>query len=211
MADLERTYNIPLRKEFRKVPKYKRAKKAMTAVREFLVKHMKSEEVLIGQEINMELWKDGIKRPPHHVKVTAIKDSEGVVRAELAGHDYKTVEQQAKSEEDTSLVGRMKKKMGVDEKAIAREEAKEADKEAKDKKEAPKKEEPKTEEKKEESKQEVKKEVKAEPKKEAPKKEVKKEAPKQEVKKEAPKQEVKKEEQKSLAPKKAPEPAPKVE
>ena len=37
---LERTYNVPLRKEWLKVPKYKRAKKAVTALRQFLVKHM---------------------------------------------------------------------------------------------------------------------------------------------------------------------------
>ena len=131
MADIERTYNIPLRREFRKVPRYKRAKKAITAVRQFLVKHMKSEEVLLGNEINHEIWKHGIKNPPHHVKITAVKDGEGIVRAELEGHDFKVVSQKAKKEDDTSLMGRMKKKMGVDDRA---------EEEAEEKKEAPKKE-----------------------------------------------------------------------
>ena len=46
---LERTYNVPLRKEFLKVPKYKRAKKAVKALKQFLAKHMKSDNVKIGK------------------------------------------------------------------------------------------------------------------------------------------------------------------
>ena len=45
---LERTYIVPLRKEYMKVPRWKKSKKAVTALRQFLVKHMKSEEVKIG-------------------------------------------------------------------------------------------------------------------------------------------------------------------
>ena len=56
MAALERTYTIPLRREFQKAPKYKRAKKAVTAVREFMQKHMKTENVLIGPKLNIKLW-----------------------------------------------------------------------------------------------------------------------------------------------------------
>ena len=49
---LERTYNVPLRKEFLKVPKYKRAKKAVTALKQFLVKHMKSDNIKIGNKFS---------------------------------------------------------------------------------------------------------------------------------------------------------------
>ena len=82
---LERTYNIPLRRQFLKVPRHKRAKKAAKAVREFLIKHMKSDKVKLGKFLNEELWKHGIKNPPHHIKVDAKKDSEGLVKAELFG------------------------------------------------------------------------------------------------------------------------------
>lgn len=82
---LERTYNVPLRKGFQKAPKYRRTKKAINVLRKFLSKNMKSDNVKIGKYINLELWKDGIKNPPHHVKVNVTKDSEGVVRAELVG------------------------------------------------------------------------------------------------------------------------------
>ncbi len=80
---LERTYNIPLRKEYMKVPRWKRTKKAVSAVRMFLSKHMKSENVKLGKNLNEKLWKHGIKNPPHHVKVLVKKDEKGVVNAEL--------------------------------------------------------------------------------------------------------------------------------
>lgn len=85
MANLERTYNIPLRKEFQKAPPYKRAKKAITAVREFLVKHMKSSDINLGTHLNQEIWSRGIKNPPHHIKVSVTKDEKGKVMAELVG------------------------------------------------------------------------------------------------------------------------------
>ena len=46
---------------------------------------MKSEDVRLSKELNEEMWKHGIKNPPHHVKVTVMKDDKGVVRAELFG------------------------------------------------------------------------------------------------------------------------------
>ena len=82
---IERTYNIPLRKEFQKVPRYKKSKKAVTALRQFLSKHMKSDNIKIGKEINEKIWNHGIKNPPHHVKVTVTKDDKGEVKAELFG------------------------------------------------------------------------------------------------------------------------------
>src|SRR3989344_4468825 len=82
---LERTYNIPLRRETLKAPPYRKAKKAARAVREFLQKHMKSDNVLIGRYLNMKLWEHGMKNPPHHVKVVATKDDKGKVVAELVG------------------------------------------------------------------------------------------------------------------------------
>jgi len=85
VAKTERVYNIPLRKEFQKAPKYKRAKKAVNAVKAFLQKHMKTEKVKIGKYLNLKIWERGIKSPPHHVKVTAVKDDEGIVIAEIVG------------------------------------------------------------------------------------------------------------------------------
>lgn len=82
---LERTYNVPLRKRVQFSPRYKRAKKAVNVLRDFLKKHMKSDEVKIGKYANLELWKHGIKNVPHHIKVDVKKDDKGVVFAELSG------------------------------------------------------------------------------------------------------------------------------
>ena len=88
MKELERTYTIPLRREYMKVPKYKRAKKAITAIKQFLQKHMKSEDIKIGKQLNLKIWERGIKNPPHHVKITVKKDEEGLVKAELFGFEF---------------------------------------------------------------------------------------------------------------------------
>ena len=80
---LERVYNVPLRKEYMKAPNWKRTPKAVKALREFISKHMKSDNVIIGKYANLHLWKHGIKNPPHHIKVNAVKDDKGKVIVEL--------------------------------------------------------------------------------------------------------------------------------
>lgn len=80
---LERVYNVPLRREWLKVPRYRRAKKALNALRQFVSKHMKSENVKIGVNANLDIWKHGIKNPPHHLKVKCTKYEDGKVVAEL--------------------------------------------------------------------------------------------------------------------------------
>lgn len=83
----ERTYIIPLRREWLKSVKYKRAKKAVRAIKEFLQRHMKTDmaNVKLGTHLNIELWKHGIKNPPSRIKVNVTKDDKGMVRAELFG------------------------------------------------------------------------------------------------------------------------------
>ena len=53
---LERTYNIPLRRGFIRTPAYKKAKKAVTTLKEFVGQHMKVEEVKVGPELNKKIW-----------------------------------------------------------------------------------------------------------------------------------------------------------
>lgn len=86
---LERTYTIPLRREYLKVPQYRRTEKASRALREFLVKHMKSDNIRIGKFLNEHLWMHGMKNPPHHVRVNVVKIPEGTVYAELFGKPLK--------------------------------------------------------------------------------------------------------------------------
>ena len=92
MAKLERTYNVPLRRGFKKAVRYKKAKKAVKTLQEFLARHMKVDikNVKIGPIVNEKIWERGIRKPPHHVKVTAIKEDD-IVKAELFGFKYEEV------------------------------------------------------------------------------------------------------------------------
>ena len=82
---LERTYVIPLRKVYQRAPRWKRTPRAVKAVREFLVKHMKAADVKIGKHLNLLLWKDGMKNPPHKVEVECVKDKDAIVTVEMVG------------------------------------------------------------------------------------------------------------------------------
>ena len=83
MATVERTLTINVRKQVMMVPAYRRAKKAVTVVREFLQQHMKSDNVKLGKYLNLKIWEHGIKNPIQRVTVVAKKDDKGIVTAEL--------------------------------------------------------------------------------------------------------------------------------
>jgi len=134
MATVERTYTIPLRKEWLKSPKYRRAKKAVTAVKQFLIKHMKSEDIKLGKYLNENIWKHGIKNPPGKIKVNVQKDDKGVVRAEIFGKKIETGEK--KTEEKKGIASKMTEKL-IGKKAVKKAkkiEKKEEKTEAKEKK-----------------------------------------------------------------------------
>src|SRR3989344_1778138 len=90
---IEREYVIPLRVEWRKVPRYKRANKAVRAIREFLVQHMKVydrdlKKIKIDRYLNEAVWFRGIKKPPAKIKVLAVRDRENV-KVELVNYTEK--------------------------------------------------------------------------------------------------------------------------
>ena len=82
MAD-EKLFTIPLRKEWLKVPMYKRSKRAVDTVRKFVIKHVKDENVKIGKHLNTKILERGRKNPPHKVQVKVVKDDDAMV-VELA-------------------------------------------------------------------------------------------------------------------------------
>jgi ribosomal protein L31E len=142
MADkIERTYNVNLRKGFIRTPRIKKAKKAVSTLRKFIIQHMKVDEVKIGPKLNDLIWQHGIKNPPHHVKVTAVKEDK-VARVELEGIAFKTIIPKKKEEKAAGLKGKLdeltKTKQGAEEKKDVKAEPKEA------KQEEPKKSKPKT-------------------------------------------------------------------
>jgi len=79
----ERIFNIPLRREWIKVPKNKRGKRASHALRGFVSKHTKSYDVKISQKINEKIWIRGIQKPPQSIRVKISRDSDGVIHIRL--------------------------------------------------------------------------------------------------------------------------------
>lgn len=86
--ELQREYIVPMRRGFLKVPNYRKAKKAVLVLKEFIAKHMKVEDrdvrkVKLDMYLNEEIWHRGIKNPLHKIKVKA-KKIDGIVYVELA-------------------------------------------------------------------------------------------------------------------------------
>jgi len=115
-AKIEREYVIPLRVEWKKVPRYKRAKKAIKAIREFLVKHMKIydrdlNKIKIDQYLNEFVWFRGIRKPPAKIKVKAIREGE-IVKVELVNilDKFKFKKLRAEKLESKSKEAKEKKK-----------------------------------------------------------------------------------------------------
>lgn len=124
---LEREYNVPLRREFIKAPKWKSTQKAAKGLRKFLMKHMKQDDpkmIKIGKHANELLWKHGIKNPPHHIKVTVTKDEKGVVTAELVGAGTQTTKKESDSSQKEKTETKEKKKTKKKEEAPKAEKAK---------------------------------------------------------------------------------------
>ena len=78
-----RTYTVPLRKEYLKTPKWRRAEKAVSTLRSFAERHSKIEDIKIGKWVNESIWKRGAKNPPSRVRVD-IKRVEDIVTVELS-------------------------------------------------------------------------------------------------------------------------------
>lgn len=86
--ELQREYVVPMRRGFLKVPCYRKAKKAVLVLKQFIAKNMKVEnrdisKVKVDNYLNNEIWSRGIKNPLHKVKVKATKRA-GIVYVELA-------------------------------------------------------------------------------------------------------------------------------
>ena len=75
----EKVYTIPLRHVWVVTPRGRRAPRAVRDVRDYVARHMKSDEVAVSNEINSEIWGRSINKPPRKITVRAVKDKEGKV------------------------------------------------------------------------------------------------------------------------------------
>ena len=102
----ERTYTIPLRRGWQKVPRWRRAKRAVSEIQTYLKKHTKSKEVRIDKWINELVWGKGAKNPPSKItiKVSFDKDKAIAELTELPGKAKRL------KEAEKSLADKLKKK-----------------------------------------------------------------------------------------------------
>jgi large subunit ribosomal protein L31e len=103
---MERKYIIPLRQGWLKVPGYRRTGRAVRDVKTFLAKHMKVEDVRIGRNLNMALWTDGNRNPPHKIEVYVKRfdTKEGsYVRAEVPGKKFEEEDKKVDTKKKSKL------------------------------------------------------------------------------------------------------------
>ncbi|MTK63785.1 MAG: 50S ribosomal protein L31e [Methanobacterium sp.] len=79
---MERVYIIPLR-DVKRVPRTIRSPKAVRIVREFMQRHMKSDDIVIDSAVNEKIWESGIQKVPPKIKVKATKEEDGSVLVTL--------------------------------------------------------------------------------------------------------------------------------
>ena len=138
---LEREYVIPLRDSWLRAQKYKRGKRAVKAIREFLVQHMKVydrdlRKIRVDILLNNEIRFRGMQKPPAKIKVKATKYDDGFVVArllELPKHIEFEIARKAKK-----LAERISKEKETPKAEEVKEEKKEETKDAKEKTESSK-------------------------------------------------------------------------
>jgi len=79
----ERVYTVPLKKAWR-TPRPLRTPRAIRVLKEFVIRHMKAEEVKLSQEVNNFIWSRGIEKPPRRIRIRVGKDKDNVAWVYLA-------------------------------------------------------------------------------------------------------------------------------
>lgn len=161
----ERIYTIPIRRKAIHAPRWKRAKKASSVVKEFLFKHIK-HDVKVSNWINEEIWARGSRSPPSKIRVKVF-EREGKYFAELLELPKRAQRLAKTQEEKEKILGEKAKKIQEQQEAIAKqaevketEEKVDAEKEKTEAKQETAKEDVKSEEKLEEKKTRAKEESK---------------------------------------------------
>jgi len=84
------------------------------------------EKIRIGPYLNEHLWKDGMRNPPHHVKINTEKNEEGLVMAELEGKPMFELKKKEEKKEKSAIEQKIESVIGKKEssKPSAKKEAK---------------------------------------------------------------------------------------
>jgi large subunit ribosomal protein L31e len=92
-TEIERIYTVPLSRAWI-TARHRRTRRAVNMLREFAEKHMKSSEIKITTELNEEIWKRGITKPPRRITVKMEKDEDGIVTISLPKKAKKELEEE---------------------------------------------------------------------------------------------------------------------
>jgi large subunit ribosomal protein L31e len=79
---LARIYTINFSKAWL-TPKHKRTDRVVNMIKEFAIKHMKSSQIKIDQDLNRYIWERGKTNPPRKVRVRIVKDEDDQVIVSL--------------------------------------------------------------------------------------------------------------------------------
>jgi large subunit ribosomal protein L31e len=96
---LARIYTINFSKAWL-TPKHKRTDRVINMIKEFAIKHMKSSQIKIDQELNRYIWEKGKTNPPRKVRVRIVKDDDEQVIVSLYEDIMLDNESRDKSEDE---------------------------------------------------------------------------------------------------------------
>ena len=82
----ERVYTVPLSRAWVS-PRKERAPRATRILKAFIMRHMKPESIVLSKEVNEQIWRRGIEKPPRNIRVRAVKDRDGKVSVHIAEAD----------------------------------------------------------------------------------------------------------------------------
>jgi large subunit ribosomal protein L31e len=96
---LARIYTINFSKAWL-TPKHKRTDRVVNMIKEFAIKHMKSSQIKIDQELNRYIWERGKTNPPRKVRVRIVKDEDDQVIVSL--YEDIVIESDSQTKTETS-------------------------------------------------------------------------------------------------------------
>lgn len=99
---LARIYTINFSKAWL-TPKHKRTDRVINMIKEFAIKHMKSSQIKIDQELNRYIWERGKTNPPRKVRVRIVKDEDDQVIISLYEDVVIESDSQMKTEESVKI------------------------------------------------------------------------------------------------------------
>jgi len=79
---IARIYTINFSKAWL-TPRHKRTDRVVNMIKEFAIKHMKSSQIKIDQDLNRYVWQKGKTNPPRKVRVRIVKDEDDQVIVSL--------------------------------------------------------------------------------------------------------------------------------